>query len=319
MFLWDWYWRRAKKVKLSGKVISIGNITVGGTGKTPLTIYIGKMSVAAGHNTAVVAKGYKRPIKGLTEVDDNSTWLEVGDEPLEIYKRTENIRVYVDQSKTVAAQKAAEDGADVILIDDGFQHRRLHRDINIVCLDWREPFGPGGILPLGLLREPTTALKRADIIIYTNYSKDIPPNRKLPQFGNKIKLYYSNSTITRLRNVKTDTFIDTAEFHDKIVIAFCGLGNPEKFKQSLQRAKILSTRFFAFKDHYRYAQNDIDIIVQQAALPKADCLITTFKDAVKIKDLDFKGFDVYSAELSISITDEHGNDRREDLEGYLGL
>jgi len=319
LFLWDWYWRWAKKVKLPGKVISIGNITAGGTGKTPLAIYMGNMSVKTGLRTAVVAKGYKRPVKGLVEVKDNSTWLEVGDEPLEIFKRTENVRVYVDQSKTVAARKAADDGAEIIIIDDGFQHRRLQRDINIVCLDWSEPFGPGGLLPLGLLREPIKALSRADVIVYTNYNEDIPPNRKLPEFADGIKHYYSSSTITRLKDIKTDAFKDIAESHNKTMIAFCGLGNPEKFRQSLYHANILPERFIAFRDHFRYAQKDIDIIIEQAAITKVDCLITTFKDAVKIRGLDFKGFDVYLAEIEINLTDEHGDDRREDLERYLGL
>ncbi len=317
--LWDCYWRRAKKVRLPGKVISIGNITAGGTGKTPLAIYIGNMAAKSGHRTAVVARGYKRPTKGLAEVSDKSTWLEVGDEPLEIFRRTENVRVYVDESKTVAAQKAADDGADVIIIDDGFQHRRLDRDINIVCLDWNEPFGPGGLLPLGLLREPIKALERADIIIYTNYDKNIPQNQNFPEFVQSIKCYYSSSLISCLCNIKTGVAMDMADFRNKAIISFCGLGNPEKFKQSLKRVGISTERFVAFKDHYRYTHKDIVNIIQEATALKSDCLITTFKDVVKIRDLDFNGFDVYWAEIEINITDEYGNDRREDLRRYLGL
>jgi len=139
IFFWDMYWRNAKQVELPCKVISIGNITAGGTGKTPLAIYLAGLASKSGLKVAVVARGYKREGKGLIELHENSTWQKVGDEPLEIFRRIENVRVYVCQSKTRAAQQAFSDGAELILIDDGFQHRRLARDVNIVCLDWLKP------------------------------------------------------------------------------------------------------------------------------------------------------------------------------------
>jgi len=319
VFLWDQYWRRAKKVKLPGKVISIGNITAGGTGKTPLAIYVGNLLAEGGLRTAVVARGYGRPTTGLVEVNDDSTWLEVGDEPLEIYQRTKNVRVYVDKSKTRAAQKASADGADIIIVDDGFQHRKLHRDINIACLDWNEPFGPGGILPKGLLREPIEALRRADIIIYTNYNKAAAVKQAVPEFVKKIKHYYSSLAVSGLRDIKTGAVMNIAKFRNKTGAAFCGVGNAKKFWQSLYRANIRPVNFQVFQDHYRYNQTDIDKLIQLPGPLKLDYLITTYKDAVKIQSLDFKGYDVYSAELDISIIDEHGNCRKDDFRKCLGL
>ncbi|OQX91389.1 MAG: hypothetical protein B6D58_08310, partial [candidate division Zixibacteria bacterium 4484_95] len=115
VLLWDIYWRLAPKVKLPCKVISVGNIVAGGTGKTPIVIHIANLAARAGFKTAVVAKGYKRIEKGLIELDDKSNWLDAGDEPLEIFQNNKDVRVYVAGSKTKAARKAAIDGAELII------------------------------------------------------------------------------------------------------------------------------------------------------------------------------------------------------------
>ncbi|MCP4583979.1 MAG: tetraacyldisaccharide 4'-kinase [candidate division Zixibacteria bacterium] len=319
IFIWDQYWRKGRKVKLACKVISIGNITVGGTGKTPIASLLANLSAENGHNTAIVARGYKRQAKGLTEVSNNSSWLEVGDEPLEVYQNTRGVRVYVDESKTRSAIKAAENGARVVFVDDGFQHRKLHRDIDIVCLDWSKPFGPGGMLPLGHLREPLKSLNRADILVWTSYDENSFPNRDSLIFRPELDQYYSSFSITGFIDIKSNEHKTIEEFNGRSVIAFCGLGNPDRFQRALARIDLIPEEIVTFADHYRYNQNDIDKLIGQAGTLDADCLVCTNKDAVKIRGFDFGDYDVYSAELEISITDEEGNDRLEDLRRQLGI
>ena len=265
----------------------------------------------------MVARGYKRKIKGLVEVRSESTWEEVGDEPLEIFRLTDNVRVYVDESKTVAAKRAADDGAEVIIIDDGFQHRKLHRDYDIVCLDWAKPFGNGHLLPLGLLREPGSHINRADGVIFTAYNQrminDIDKSQ-LPQ-----NQYYSIIRIENYKNLKHDEIQLPARMKDIRAIGFAGLGNSRKFKDSLCEADVDIIEFVAFPDHHHYAQADIDRLVKAARDKNATCLITTFKDAVKIDSYAFDGFDIYSAMPGLSIVDSAGEDRSNDLKAWLGL
>jgi len=316
IFFWDLYWNIAKQVKLPCKVISVGNITVGGTGKTPVVRYIAHLAAESGYKTSVVARGYKRKAKGLIEVNDNSRWQEVGDEPLEIYRLTEGIRVYVHQSKTVAACKACDDGADVIIIDDGFQHRKLHRDIDLVCLDYRSPFGPDGMLPLGLLREPEGNLKRADIALFTNCEKSIQPARS---FKFTKPVFHSRTEIINFINIKTHETKQLESLIPGKILAFSGLANPSKFKNSLKKAGFGSTKIVSFPDHHEYTEGEINLLIKDAENSSVDYLMTTYKDAVKIESFDFGNFDIYSAMIDIRIVDKDGIDCRERLKELLGL
>lgn len=319
IFLWDLYYDQAKQVKLPCKVISVGNITVGGTGKTPLVIKIAKLSVKAGYKTAIVAKGYKRKAKGLIEISDNSAWGDAGDEPLEMIRSTDNVRVYVCESKTEAAIKAASDGAELIIIDDGFQHRRLYRDIDIVCLDWSNPLGPGGYIPYGKLREPPEALRRADIIIYTSYNDSHSMEKQTINNEGIIKLFWSSSKITGFQNIATGSLASIDEITTKRAIAFCGLGSPEKFSNSLGRISLKPINFIRFRDHHCYVQEEIDILIQVARKQKAEIFITTFKDAVKIEGLNFGDFDIYYARLEINVIDQFGSEQIDEFREKLEL
>lgn len=289
---------------------------MGGTGKTPVVRYIANLAVSRGYSTAVVARGYKRKSKGLIEVNDNSSWQDTGDEPLEIYRLTDKVRVYVHQSKTIAAKKACTDGAEVIIVDDGFQHRKLQRDINLVCLDWQKPYGPGGMLPLGLLREPRNNLKRADTILYTSYDEQIKP---VDTIKLEMPSLYVKSSITCFKNLKSGAQKQFDDISGSKVLAFCGLANPAKFKSSLVQYGLEISKFITFKDHHNYSGHDVDLLLREAQNINADCLITTYKDAVKIESFDFGKFDIYSAMLDISIVDIKGVNSQGKFREILGL
>ncbi|MCD6163208.1 MAG: tetraacyldisaccharide 4'-kinase [candidate division Zixibacteria bacterium] len=319
IFLWDLYYSHTKQVKLPCKVISVGNITVGGTGKTPLAIKIANLSVKAGYKTAIVARGYKRKAKGLIEISASSNWSDAGDEPLEMIRSTDNVRIYVCKSKTEAAIKAASDGAELIIIDDGFQHRRIYRDIDIVCLDWSNPLGPGGYIPYGLLREPPEALRRADIIIYTSYNDIQSMEKQTISNEGGIKLFWSASKITGFQNIADGKKAGIDEIAAKRAIAFCGLGSPAKFGESLNRIGLKPINFIRFRDHHCYVQEEIDILIQAARKQKAEIFVVTFKDAVKIEGLNFGDYDVYFAKLEIDIIDQSGNGQVDEFREKLKL
>ncbi len=316
MFIWDIYWRFARRVRLKCKVISVGNIIAGGTGKTPVVRYIAGMAAVSGYKTAVVARGYKRKSKGLIEVGDRSDWSQVGDEPLEIYRTTDNVRVYVHQSKTTAAEKACADGAEVIIVDDGFQHRRLCRDIDLVCLDWQSPFGNGRMLPLGMMREHRRNLKRADIILRTGFDKQA---RMKDTVNSDKPSFYITSWIENFLNIKTGAVKTIEEMKGSTVLAFCGLANPNKFIAGLSELGIKISKTAAFRDHHDYSAYDMENLIGQAEEINVDCLITTYKDAVKIDSFDFDKFDIYSAMLNVSVVDGDGTDCREGFKEALGL
>lgn len=317
--VWNLRWKIGPQVKLKSKVISVGNLAVGGTGKTPLVIYIAQLALQAGYKTAVVARGYKRESSGLIELHSESTWQEVGDEPLEVLYKAVGARVYVDKSKTDAAVKASTDAAEVIIIDDGFQHRKLHRDLDIVCLDWQKPLGPDGMLPSGTLREPVRALKRADAIVYTSYDKEISPIDLLPDKYEIPNTFYITSEITGFFHLQDNAALSIDEISKERPVAFCGLADPAKFRTSLLKAGITPSVLVIFRDHHGYTQADYDDLCKKAEAEDTNCLITTFKDAVKIRSLDLRGFDVYSAQLEIAIGDESGIDESDRFKEFLGL
>ncbi len=290
IFFWDLYWRIAPKVKPPVKIISVGNLVAGGAGKTPLTIYIARLAIERGIKTSIVARGYRRKGKGLLEVNERSRWEEVGDEPLEIAAAVPQARIYVCESKTRAALKACADGAELIIIDDGYQHRRLQRDLNILCLRSEKPFGNGLLLPAGRLREPKAAVKRADMIVFTGGGQ-VGSDEERPDFPN-IPVFYLQSVRTHFRELSSGREIDIEELAGKRFVAFCGLADPTRFRRSLIELGITLTDFIAFDDHHSYSSCDIDGIVRTAQ-ESGSSIMTTAKDAVKVKDFDFVRSAVY--------------------------
>jgi tetraacyldisaccharide 4'-kinase len=303
IFFWDLYWRIAPKTKLSCKVISVGNIVAGGAGKTPLVIYIARLAIDAGKKTAVVARGYNRLERGLREISARSSWQEVGDEPLEIYRSIPGVRVYVSEFKTEAALKAAADGAEIIIVDDGFQHRKLARDIDIVCLDNANPFGPGGYIPYGMMREPRRSLKRANAIVFTSSEKNAKPIDNIAK-GNNIPVFYSNSEIIGFIEPGTGRNLDCDFIRHQKSIAFCGLAKPNKFKTSLDKIGIKPLRFQAYDDHHRYSNFDIDYLIALLKNENADCLVTTLKDAVKLDSVAFGSVPMYYSQMNATFQNE---------------
>jgi len=285
-------------------VISVGNLTVGGTGKTPMTMLVAKRIQRLGYNVVVMSRGYKgRAEKSGGVVSDGRTIFmgaeTAGDEPYMMAKRLENVPVLVGRNRFKTGMLAVRKFVpDVIVLDDAFQHLRLVRDIDLVLLDCRRPFGNQHILPRGTLREPISALKRSDAVILTR--SDMVTNAetasllaKLENFLPK-KAIFHTFYVSSIQKVvpgtgdkvgRTNGSLLTrgrASLQGRHVFAFSGLADNQDFFQTVADFECVVTGALKFPDHHPYSDRDFENIVQSAKKTKADCLVTTEKDYVRI-------------------------------------
>jgi len=258
--------------KVSVPVISVGNITVGGTGKTPFTIYLADHFLNAGKNPAVLIRGYG---------DDEHRMLrdELPDVP-----------VLVGQNRAKSANAAVRTGSDVLILDDGFQHRRVSRDLNILLLDSAAPFGNGCLLPRGILREPVPSLKRADMIVLVKSDRISAEEKeklvgRLADLAPEIPVAVARHKPVFFADV-TGMAYSPEDLKGKRMCLVSGIADPGYFALQVKRlGGMISTRF-DFTDHHGYTQKDIDRIRAQCSRDKIDAIVVTKKDYVKMRELD---------------------------------
>ena len=264
-------------------VISIGNITTGGTGKTPLVALVCQMLLQADQHPGIVSRGY-RSVDG--NANDEKLVLEIlcPDTP---HKQNPD-RVAAAKFLTSQLKSASGPRVNVIVMDDGFQHRRLHRDLNVVLIDATNPFGHGYLLPRGLLREPLSSLKRADIVIITR--SDLVSESALakiedaviaatPELAERILRVIFEPTNLRRRDGSLMQLNDAAAAN---VHLMAGIGNPEAFETTAVRAGLHVTGTSWFSDHHHYSIADLDHVLRQAASSNGALVVTTLKDLVKL-------------------------------------
>ncbi len=304
-----------KARRLPCRVISVGNIVVGGTGKTPAVIVIAEHLQREGMRVAILLRGYKRCVREkVTIVSDGekvcASPIESGDEADMMAKHLSGVPIIVGKRRYLTGQVALERfKVDVLLLDDGFQHRQLARDVDILTIPATHPFGsPKKLLPAGTLREPPTALRRADLILLTHADtpnisahakkvvKGLAPNAPVlesihqPTHLYPLAISSQQSAISMKPSLPTETEIrdpkaiptDIKELKGKRVIAVCGIGNPDAFVATLMRCSVASVELLAFPDHHVYTEADkqrIDTAFQAAA---ADLIVTTQKDEQKL-------------------------------------
>jgi tetraacyldisaccharide 4'-kinase len=297
IYFWDLYWRSKKPVEVSARVISVGGITVGGAGKTSVAGYIAQNLLSGGKDAVILARGYKRLESQLVILtsDSYSSWEACGDEPAALIKSIPELAIYIDSDKTTAAKRASEDGREIIIIDDGLQHRKLKRDVNIVCLDGNNPFGNGFLIPSGRLREPKKSLRRADIIIVIDGPSDISGNvLDLPQ---GIPVFRGRKIVSSVVSLQADTI----SLKESKVLAFCGLGNPRSFHRSLLETGCEVVELLEFKDHHRYISPDLEKLIERYKENNADYIVTTLKDAVKLEEIWPQNQPLYYLEIKIEL------------------
>ncbi len=267
-----------KTHKVSAKVISVGNLTTGGTGKTPLVIWLCRLLQERQLRCAILTRGYKTP-RG-----------ELADEPALLTARCPGVPIIINPDRVEGAGEAiCRHDAQVLVMDDGFQHRRLRRDLDIVAIDATLPFGYERVLPAGLLREPITGLERAHAVVLTRC--DQASDDMLQQIEEVV--HQINPDLAIARSVHVPARIETAEGVEigleKVrgcrIFAFCGLGNPQSFFRTVDRLGGVQAGSQVFDDHYRYTDSDLGQVRKQAVERQAGLILTTQKDWTKIEKL----------------------------------
>jgi tetraacyldisaccharide 4'-kinase len=306
-----------KPKRLNAKVISIGNITLGGSGKTPMVAYIARYLKSEDQEVAILTRGYGRDSSGMRVLNktqanpalQSASYREYGDEPLMLARALPGVPVVINEDRYEGGRLAeSELGASVLVLDDAYQHLALARDLNILLIDATDPFGGFEMVPFGRLREPLYAVKRADAVIVTRADKPFDQARTgaiIKYFcGDRVPVMYVYSVIARLRHLDTGEVYEAREFTGWNAVVMCGIGNPEAFSDDLTNigVNILDECFFA--DHHAYSRQDLDAVIKKARDAGADFIVTTEKDAVRLEGLGQSDLPVYAAELEIESEDE---------------
>lgn len=281
-----------KQRRLPEKVISIGNLTVGGTGKTPAVITIAERAKDRGYFPVILTRGYKGRRKGPLFVSKGDGPLlspvDVGDEAFLIARRLSGVPVIKAEDRFEGGCLALENYADhermIFILDDGYQHWRLFRDMDILLVDALNPFGNRRLLPVGRLREPLREMQRADIIIITRSATQPEPLiEEIKRYNENAPVFISDYRPSHLMTCDGER-IPLSELIGKKVIGFCAIGNPLSFRRSITDIGIELRDFITFRDHHRYLRHDIERIKRTAERIKADWIITTEKDIIKVPE-----------------------------------
>lgn len=311
-FLYDK--RLLKSAKLPAYVISIGNLTTGGTGKTPITAEIANRLTGAGRRVAVISRGYggKLDINVTNIISDGQTVFhtaeQAGDEPFWIAKNAPGTVVITGKNRVASGRIAIEKyNCDVLLVDDGFQHRKLKRDLDIVLIDGARAFGNGFLLPAGPLREPISNIKRANKVIIVNKTGTI--NDCMPCLQEELKMKYNIETCVCGFVADKIYDVSTGKPAKEIssAVAFAGIAQPESFFDLLDAWGIKLAGKKVFPDHYLYTGEDMEVLIEIAQSAGANSIITTEKDAVKIQPLISNGkaqapqVSVYALKLKVDL------------------
>lgn len=280
-------------------VISVGNITVGGSGKTPHVEYL--ISILKDKvKTAVLSRGYKRKTHGYVLADDNSTMRDIGDEPFQMKRKFKNIYVAVDKKRCNGIEHLLNDEAtkdvEVILLDDAFQHRYVKPGINILLVDYHRLIIYDKLLPAGRLREPMSGKERADMVIITKCPKDLKPmefrvlTKAMDLFPYQ-ELYFTTIEYDKLTKMfgnggEAKKTIDKEQLKDVNVLLVTGIASPKLLLNDM-KPYCKSIKTMAFGDHHMFSAKDIDKINDEfAALPSPKIIVTTEKDATRIEAAD---------------------------------
>jgi tetraacyldisaccharide 4'-kinase len=285
---------RSAVIRVDVPVISVGNITTGGTGKTPMVAWLARWFRQQDVRVALVSRGYRAEAEGQN------------DEARELESLLPDVPHLQNPDRVAAAQIAMEElGMQLVILDDGFQHRRLHRDLEIVLIDALQPFGYGHVLPRGLLREPLTGLKRADVIALSR--ADAVTDDRRAELRGQINRWAPHATWCALAHRPTWLIDAGGQPHPLSVLsgqrvaAFCGIGNPAAFRQALETLGCDVVAFRTFPDHHAYQREDIEQLSRWAGEHSPEMVVCTRKDQVKIAVDRFGGARLLALAVEISV------------------
>lgn len=256
-------------------VISVGNLTTGGTGKTPVVAWLVNRLRDNARRPAILSRGYK-------SLDGHAN-----DEKLLLDRLCPGVPHVQNPDRVAGAREAVDAGCDLLVLDDGFQHRRLRRDVDVVLIDALNPWGYGRLLPRGLLREPKQGLRRASVVLITR--SDLIEPSALYELRRLTARYTSAPIVSS--EFRPTTLVDAAgtttpliDLGRRAVLTLCGIGNPESFRRTLAAldTRLATTELLTFPDHHHYTATDLERIAVRARMTRADLLLTTEKDLVKL-------------------------------------
>ena len=304
---------RRKSYRLNGTVISVGNLTVGGTGKTPMVLWIAQKLLAEGKHVGILTRGYRGATSAsgtsgndtANDTPSDAANAKTSDEVQMLKARLGDcVRFGVGANRYLQGSRLAADGVDWFVLDDGFQHLQLARDVNIVLIDATNPFGGGHLLPAGKLREPVSGLRRADLVVITRTSNAPGLERAIRQYTN-VPIFYAQPKLDAIRYVEGGVLGDSIATNlAGKAFAFCGIGNPHSFLFTLRDTgvEIVGHRFFP--DHHRYRNADAAEIMFAARSAGATALICTEKDLYNLGNGFDGSIDLLCATISMTIEHE---------------
>lgn len=297
--------------RLGCRVVCVGNLTLGGTGKTPTVMALVAAAGAAGVRACVVLRGYGRRRHGVLVVSDGrgnqGDWRDVGDEAALLADHLPGVPVVVGEDRVAAGRLAVERfRPHVIFLDDGFQHRRLHRDADLVLIAVSDLLGGARLFPRGRLREPVAELRRAHAILVTRADEAADLDtvyRRLQSLAPACPIGRAVIRPVRLRTLGTTRESPLAEIRARRVLAVSGIGNPESFHRTLENLGANVSERLLYPDHHDFTDADCRDMGEAARRCAAEWIVTTDKDAVRLEGRRVAGWPVVAVEIALEIAD----------------
>jgi tetraacyldisaccharide 4'-kinase len=300
-----------RRKRISQRVISVGNITLGGTGKTPTVMHIARLLLRHKRQPVVISRGYGRKDEAALVVVSDGKHVCVdtetgGDEPVLIGSKLPGVPVVVGSNRFKAALFAHQTfGNDTVILDDGFQHIRLERDLDIVLLDAADPFGSGKLFPAGILREPLSALKRADLVLLTGADRvgDVEAVKRAIRRHTGAQIFTSRPVPADIINITSGDVKPLSSLRAASILAFAGIARPASFLSLLRSLGADVKAEFVYPDHYAYKKSDLTRFFLKAADEKLNMIVTTEKDAVRLQRLRPEG--IWALRIEVNIVENH--------------
>lgn len=288
---------------LERPVISVGNLTVGGTGKTPMVLWIAQRLLLEGKRVGILTRGYKGDSEG--DAKDAETRKTGSDEVRLLKARLgSEVAFGVGADRHANGKRLAKEGVEWFVLDDGFQHLQLARDVDIVLIDATNPFGGGKVLPAGRLREPRSALRRADMVVITR-SEHAPAVETIVRRYSDAPIFYAQPQLDNAQEWRGRyPGEEERDARWKKLFAFCGIGNADALFANLREWGFTVVGQKSFRDHHRYTQKEANEIEQEAGAVGADALICTEKDIFNLDGASFAKYPILYCSISMRVSKE---------------
>jgi tetraacyldisaccharide 4'-kinase len=301
--------------RLRCPVVSVGNITVGGSGKTPMVEHVARCLRELGAAPVVVSRGYGRDTRGIGIVSDRDGQRlpprAAGDEPVLLAEHLSGVPVVVGENRLEAGQIAVDEcGATVIVLDDGFQHRTLRKDLEILVVNGRAPWGNRRLFPRGMLREPLSALQRAHLFVVTNPrapADTVAVAETIRRHNPRAPVLAARYQVVGALAAREGHPLAPSALGGRRLLAFAGLGSPRGFADTLAAAGVEVAGLIEYPDHHWFTERDLEDLAQHARAIGADGLITTEKDWIRLRDLRLPS--MFLLVLLVQLQVESGRDQ----------